>query len=264
MEKDSIILEKVHKYELELLNEFKLFCESHDLKYSLGYGSLLGAIRHKGFIPWDDDIDVLMPREDFSKLVGLFENDDKTNIALQTNFSDENYTDGNARLVLKNTVYLNEENVDLHYKYQGVWIDIWPLDFFTDLKKAKKRKKTINYLTALLRIKVLKFKAIPTFKRKFIKTLMIPFSKKFLLNNRDNRYVKNLGKKHLVNFNGVYSFEKEIFPASLFDDLIVTRFENISVNIPKDYAQILEQLYGDYMTPPKTKKIYHKPIKVEL
>ena len=71
----------------------------------------------------------------------------------------------------------------------------------------------------------------------------------------------NLG---LINFNGVYSFEKEIYSSFLFDDLISVEFEGISVFVPKDYATILEKLYGNYMVLPKNQNIYHMPIKVKL
>ena len=69
--KKPLSLEEVKKIETEILTEFAAFCESNNLKYYLGYGTLLGAARHKGFIPWDDDVDVLMPRSDYNKFIEL-------------------------------------------------------------------------------------------------------------------------------------------------------------------------------------------------
>ena len=118
----KIDIEEVRKIELEILNCFHKFCEKKQMLYYLAYGSLLGAVRHKGFIPWDDDIDVYMPRDDYEKFINIF-NDDTNHLKISSVYNEEKYYLQYSKLVKSNTIILGNQE----YK-SGISIDIFPLD----------------------------------------------------------------------------------------------------------------------------------------
>src|SRR5699024_7471673 len=120
-------IKEVQKDQLDILIEFDRICKKNNIKYQLFAGTLLGAIRHKGFIPWDDDIDVCMLREDYEKFLNICNKDMKNEYFLQTYNSDTNYIMQFAKLRKNNTIFLERvtANCDIHH---GVYIDIFPLD----------------------------------------------------------------------------------------------------------------------------------------
>ena len=152
------VLKKVQKEELDILVFFDAFCRQHNLRYSLAYGSLLGAVRHKGFIPWDDDIDVIMPREDYELLIRLF--DDKTNrFFLQSHYSEAHYYYPFAKIRKNGTVFREKFLEDKQINH-GFYIDVFPADKVRD-KKRKKDYFYIRYQNTILHSKFIKNKYCP-------------------------------------------------------------------------------------------------------
>lgn len=128
------ILQKMHSLHLMLADELKRICEAHNIKYFMIAGTLLGAVRHKGFIPWDDDMDFGMMREDFEKFLAVAEADlDSDKIYLQSERNTEYYAFNYAKLRLKNTSVIEEYSsaVDID---KGIYIDIFPMDAVADNK----------------------------------------------------------------------------------------------------------------------------------
>lgn len=119
-------IEKLHKVLFEMLNDFDIFCRENNIEYSLAYGTLLGAVRHKGFIPWDDDLDVMMTRENYKKFLSLFSNNEK--YTLQKEQVD--YPLYFSKLRKNKTAFI--ENIKYRKPYrnihQGIFIDIFPAD----------------------------------------------------------------------------------------------------------------------------------------
>ena len=105
-EYDKETLTKVHEIELELLNEFVRICDKHNLTYFLVGGTLLGAVRHSGFIPWDDDIDVGMPRVDYDKFINIAKNELKNDYLLDSVETDKNYFLPFAKILKRNTLFI--------------------------------------------------------------------------------------------------------------------------------------------------------------
>ena len=125
---------------LEIFKAFVAVCEKHHLRYYLIGGTCLGAVRHKGFIPWDDDIDVGLPREDYEKFIQLQDEFKDTPYFIQTWKSDPKYIYGYAKLRNSNTTYI--ENFYKHFQFnQGLWIDIFPIDGFSRVVKPAKKFK---------------------------------------------------------------------------------------------------------------------------
>ena len=122
----EIDLKELKQIETEILKQVHFVCEQQGFRYSLAGGTLLGAIRHKGFIPWDDDIDIFMPRPDYNKLVDFCKNNDMP-FKLLSNDTDERYGYLFAKAMAKDTVIIeensNSQNIDM-----GVYIDIFPIE----------------------------------------------------------------------------------------------------------------------------------------
>lgn len=131
---------ELQKYGLKILSEFHNICEANNIKYILDYGTLLGAVRHKGFIPWDDDIDVAMTREDFNKFQELASKLLPENMFLQTNESDENYYNTFAKIRIPDNNYI-EKAVEHFDHVHGPWIDIFIYDYKYDDENLNRKKQ---------------------------------------------------------------------------------------------------------------------------
>ena len=133
-------LRQMQLTELGLLKEFAKICESLGLRYSLGGGSLLGAVRHKGFIPWDDDIDVMMPRPDYDKFVEYCRNNE---VPFDTPFGEDNFAEiaMSTKIYDRDTVLVPKiRDKDSREGLRGLYIDIFPIDGLGDTLKAATKK----------------------------------------------------------------------------------------------------------------------------
>lgn len=121
------ILKKVQNYQIEILDEVVRICQKHGLQYFIIAGNLIGAIRHKGFIPWDDDIDIAMMREDYNKFLRIASEEIDSRFLVDYVENNENYYLPFAKIRIKDSLY--EESVQKSYQGpKGIWIDIFPLD----------------------------------------------------------------------------------------------------------------------------------------
>ena len=137
----QLTISEIQQIEYELLIQFDEYCHKNRITYFLSNGTLLGAIKYKGFIPWDEDIDVLVPREDYNRLINSFK--DNEQLRLFSYERNKNYRFPFAKLCDIHTIkeeYSYENSVNL-----GLNIDIFPLDYWkNDLMEAKKESKIIN------------------------------------------------------------------------------------------------------------------------
>lgn len=240
-----------------ILSEIDRICNLHNLKYALMYGTLLGAVRHKGFIPWDDDIDIVMPIKDYKKLIEVFNKECGKNYFLQSAQTDKNYWFAYAKVRRTDTLFA-EKNCRKVKGCQGIFVDIFPI-FYTDntdpvyvtslLEKYQrcvataciKQKLSVNFgkkawLTA---------KFMPRSATKWLEKAVEDFSENetdFLIIPGMDASFKALNK---------YFFKKEdIFPAEK------TIFEDKEFYAVKEKDKVLTQLYGDYMKlPPEDKRV---------
>lgn len=264
-EYDGETLSHVHDVELMILKDFIEICEEHNLNYYMYAGSLLGTIRHKGFIPWDDDLDVVMFREDFEKFKKIFPTLNYSKYELLSNEANEDYFYYFAKLMLKDTRF-EEEWINQLSFHIGFNIDIFVLDDLSEGKYSSKYQIWKSFLyNRLLVSSNLKLDNLPFF------TKLISHSLYYIL-NFFNLKTSNLMNKSL-NFLKKYSNENSeyvfdiaananeyplIFKKSDFDMGVKAQFEDIHVNVPKNYDEILTNLYGDYMQlPPEDKRYNH-------
>lgn len=250
---------------LELLKEFIRVCEENNLTYFACAGTTIGAVRHKGFIPWDDDIDVMMPRPDFEKLTKLKNPFSDKKYFLQNYRSDHCYILNYAKLRDSSTTYIENFYAAQRINH-GVWIDIFPID------GRSRRKKPNRFLARLqgLRFWANVYLCYPyAFRRKiraktfFIDIILNLFAFLFFPFNiflYRNRYVDWWSKRikydeaTYVGIIGDYYINHAIWPKEWTDDKIMMKFEDIEVAIPKEYDKYLTYIYGDYMTPPPNNK----------
>lgn len=262
---DDETLKHIHDVELMILKDFIVFCKENNLTYFMYAGSLLGSIRHNGFIPWDDDLDVVMLRDDFEKFKSLYSSNEKYELLSME--SEENYLYFFAKLSLKNTRFEEEWASQLEFDI-GFNIDIFVLDDLADGKYARYYQIMRSfYYNRLLIMSKLRLNDI-SFVLKVI-THSVYYILNFLRVNRPklNRKCLNFLSRYAdENAKNVFDISANaneyplIYDKSDFGEVEKVKFEDIYVNVPKNYDKILTELYGDYMELPPEDKRYNHPI----
>ena len=256
--------------ELEILKYFIRVCEENGLRYFLLGGTLLGAVRHKGFIPWDDDVDVCMPREDLNRLADLFASGEHVYEYVSYETAPE-YRYSWPRLISRNMKIINRSAVKPREEY--AWIDLIPLDGFPDEGvKRKLHKIKLSFWWDLNQI--LQFDELVDQKRKrsaagqiavkgasLFKGLgkMIDFHtclKK--LNETLMEYPYDSDTKDVINYLAAYGFN-EVFPRGCFKTVVQKEFEGVMMNCPGNYDKVLKTIYDvNYMElPPESERNKH-------
>lgn len=249
----EITLEEMRTIQLDILKQIHTFCQKHSLRYSLGGGTLLGAVRHKGYIPWDDDVDIMMPRPDYEKFLKEFENDASKNLTVQCYKNDETY----AFLFAK--VFDNRTTLIENGAANGIYVDIFPIDGLPSKKELAKYLQTLNEMgkNVVKTTKYYNFQNKKSLKlRYWIKCLLYPNRAKAikLLESFFTSYPFETSK-FAGAITGRYK-EKEWMPVSTFKNYISLSFEGDTFSCIADYDSYLEKHYGDYMQlPPKEQQV---------
>lgn len=267
-------INKIHELDLIISEELKRICEKHNIKYFMIAGTLLGAVRHKGFIPWDDDMDFGMLRSDFDNFISVCEYElDKKKFYLETMENSESYPYNFAKIRLKNTKIIEEFSKDSLTEEKGIFIDIFPIDFVSNRKlkrifqyklfwiarnllliklnyASKHKKRKISYKLARL---LLFF--VPVDFLKFIKRISIEIA-----NNEEVATIKKV-----VTSDGAYGLEKETLEKEWVDGIDYYPFEGTFYPGISKYDEYLSYFYGDYTKlPPKNKRNQHKRMNVDF
>lgn len=266
------MLKKVHNVETDILKAIINVCEKNNITYYIDWGTLLGAIRHKGFIPWDDDIDICMPRDDyelFSKIAKKELPKGYTWEHFSTNFNVPTYF---GKVKKDNTKFVEEayKNLSIHH---GIFVDIFPVDVVpSDIKLQKKycRKcRTLIKIYASKTIKEITTEKDPIKKfiykciRLFLHTILKFIPKQVLYKKLDFELRKyNSNEKDFLccvgSYNGIQKYS-DVFP------LKKVEFEGIQVNGPNNCDVVLSKEYGNYMElPPKDQRVGHCPSILEV
>ncbi len=258
---DENVLKHLQNLELMILKDFIKVCDENNLMYYIYGGSLLGAVRHKGFIPWDDDIDVIMFREDYEKFKKIFLSQPNEKYELLTYESHDDYFFLFSKIMLKDTKFeewwVNQVSFSV-----GINIDVFVLDDVSnnDLK-CFIQTKICRLLDRLLTISVIKLVDYPIIVQSASNCLHRIFS---LLRIKPIKIIK-LCLKLLTRYNNTEKIcdicalhHPEIYRRIDFGDGEKIKFEDIDVNAPVNPHSILEQIYGDYMElPPEDQRYNH-------
>lgn len=247
---------KVWQEELNMTEIVKEICDKYDINYSLNGGSLLGAVRHRGFIPWDDDIDIMMLRKDYEKFLSVAEKELKEPYFLQYYKTEKGYYYGHAQIRNSYTTAFIKNDKFNNFNH-GIFIDIFPLDNIPDdlnvrkiyLNKISKFKKILSIYTV---------RSSDNYLKKLIKEVV--FGIYWKIKNIDKELEKfeiECEKYNNVKTKecGAISFIQDgvKYDNSWFEDYIETDFEYLKLKIIKEYDSFLTRQYGDYMKIPKNK-----------
>lgn len=258
-------MKDIWSVQLDLLKVFIETCEKNKLRYYIIYGTLLGAVRHKGFIPWDDDIDITMPREDYEKLKEISESEFKEPYFFQTPENDKNcFYGGFSRFRNSDTTGISVMDMG-HDCNNGIWIDILPLDTCVrNQKKIKKKVKKIYIFQKLLYSKIYgkdyeKFWDMSKFEWKLYCFIAKLSTHKWLC-NCFNKSVTAYNEKD-SEYVGIFTHygRYQMFDKRDFESTVSIDFENLKLEAPIGYKRCLEMSMGrDYMKyPPLDKRKPH-------
>lgn len=278
-------LDRLRAVEIELYFEFARICEKFQLQYVTGCGTALGAIRHKGYIPWDDDMDFLMPRADYERFIEIAPKELGDKYGLLEPRTEKNYVMAFAKIIRKDSTFI--EATDTHLKYHsGIFIDIFPMDYWPQEKKKRDyvafRCFVLARLCCLATYKKPKLPVgMKPWKGKIahIGCCMIHYGLKLFGQSTQklyNRYLKSVMATspeeagHYVTDmcacrirkDGMFGLQYK--DTDLFTPMDVP-FEDIQLPIPKKYDSYLTILYKDYMKlPPEDERHCHPPAVLEF
>ena len=243
---------------LDILKDIHQFCVANNIRYSIAYGTLLGAVRHKGYIPWDDDIDIMMPRDDYARFIKTYGNSIYRIADLSKN---PEYSLPFAKVEDSRTImneYVEGETV------YGAYVDVFPVDNVpNNVFKRKPFYWRMSFWRALYNLKTIKTRK----GRSLMKNLVLIVSHnvlRFVSKQDIARRISEMASTYMgnhTNYMGVVA-DPELYsyyvPSRFFDDYIELPFETLIVKSIKEYDRYLKAAYGDYMQlPPVEKRVSH-------
>lgn len=263
---DEVEREKLKKCLLEMYDEIENVCKKHGLTVMLAYGSALGAIRHKGFIPWDDDMDVMMPRKDYEQFVKIFKEELSEDYVLYAPTSEEGVTNRFAKVIKKGTKMVDVYNVNTSFE-KGIYIDIFPMDTVSKNRMIRRVKggffHFVGFIGTSVYLKKFDNQIIRGFmessklsKKNYKMRLIVGsifsffsyetwyrFLDKIISKEEDSEYYS-----HLTGYCSPAMKKDILFPP------IEAEFEGRKVMIPHNADMYLKSIYGDYMKIPPVEK----------
>lgn len=246
-------IDELKKCEVGILKAFIKVCDTLGLKYYLAEGTLLGAVRHEGFIPWDDDIDVVMPRSDYNRFLAEGQKLLPKHYFIQTRKTDAEYYFSFAKLRDCRTTNIEYGIKDLDINH-GVWIDVFPLDYYPSsilLQKLEWFKR--KCLTLVIRYTTGVYKLVGVrsiHKRLLIQLIRLRYpTLTSALEALDKLNGKHQTGTYVTNHGSRYE-EKEVVPSDWYGEGTFLLFEGIRAKVPENFHDLLTHIYGDYMQLP--------------
>lgn len=265
---EKSILEKLHKNMLEIYQEISQICDRHNLTYFVVGGTLLGAEIHKGYIPWDDDLDIAMPREDYDKFIDVYSKELGERFYLHHTKTDQDYWLPFAKVRLNHTVFLEEKrkNVKAH---AGIYVDIFPFDYAskknTILHKMKWRLMT--YLNNYINQKVTgnNVSSRSSFFLNWV-WAMFSISKLSLFRDKLMRSFDKGERKYFVDLAGGRRLDNSYFLISDILPIKEMKFGTTTVKAPNNSESYLLQLYTEKykIIPPVEEQVTHNPLEIKF
>lgn len=245
----------IHRREILMLKEFIRICDKHNLIYYMLGGTLLGAVRHKGFIPWDDDIDIGMPRNDFEKFKSIVKQEVTYPFYCENDNDISSYKLAFMKFCDSETqVYWEHNNEKI---VVDLWMDIFPIDGMPG-NILKRKIHEYRYLYSRMMANLAQFSNIVNLNKKnrpFYESLIINIARKLNLekllnyNKWQKKYIEVISKystseKYAGNYTGAYKL-REVVPSDYFGKGEKLDFEGLKVNAPSKYKEYLTAIYGN-------------------
>ena len=252
-------INEVQQMQLALMKELHKFLVDNEINYYFLGGSALGAVRHKGFIPWDDDIDIGMFRKDYEKFLTLCDRFDTKHEVI--NFKKTNNSDNLLTRIYFNKTYIDNKQLRCSKLDKRLYLDIFPLDNIPDeTKKQVKFEKKINRLKRIILmidVRIYTQSSIKFITKKMISQILKTF-RNIILNKGDKLLKKYKDEKTIkvASLCSQYSFKKQLMDKKIYGTPTLVKFEDAYFYIPEMYDEYLSQLFGeDYMlVPPEEKR----------
>jgi len=257
-----IELKEIWAVEQDILDHIDAFCREHGLRYSLAYGTLLGAVRHKGFIPWDDDVDIMMPREDYEKLLQLW---DVPGYILQNKYTNDDFSQNFTKIRKDNTAFIQDES-EKHVSYHtGIFVDIFPADRVAP--EGWRRK--LQFVACAVNLLYAREHTSGT-KTEFVEKilLLIPRSIRLRLYRWSEKFIGrwngNCEKMYFIHAT-IYE-AKWRYSSDVFDNFVQLEFAGKMYSCIAGYEKALKEVYGNYMElPPEEDRVLkHYPLYVSI
>lgn len=243
-------MNEVWAVQLRLLCAFDGVCFRHGLTYFAGGGTLLGAVRHGGYIPWDDDVDLFMPRYDYDRLLALTAAF-RPPFFLQTAYNDTGYSRGHAQLRLDGTTAILTGERGKYRFHQGIFIDIFPLDFVPDdpVEQAAQRRRLARWNRLLAA--TVRYPGSPhkTPLKTAIHCLLKPVPYRWIYRRMEAECKRYHRTSRVALLGFAPQSDRWVMPASAFAGSVRWSFEGTTIPIPVGFDAVLTAAYGDWRTP---------------
>ncbi|MEG0026691.1 MAG: LicD family protein [Raoultibacter sp.] len=257
--REYLTLQQLQSVALELLLDFDAFCKGHGVSYALCGGSMLGAARHQGFIPWDDDIDVMLLRSEYDKLLSLAPEASLDGNHALVSVRDKTFARDYARYIRKD--FGKEEDETTEEDCPWIGVDIFPIDFISDSDELFVRQlRDRRFWHELVVTCSSPFNAGSTFVKKWVRNIIRPFAfayGRFRAAEKSEAICKRFNDspgRDIAIVCGMYG-TKERWSSSGYQPLIEVPFEGHLLPAPHDFDAYLSAIYGDYMQlPPENKR----------
>lgn len=262
-------LRKLQMVEVDTLKEILRICNGHNLKCYLWYGTLLGALRHNGFIPWDDDMDLAMPEEDYDQFLRIARTELRKEFFLQHIETDPNYFPAFARVRRNNTTFIPDVYKRAHFIHNGVWVDIYPLRYaksdssLSEKIKFRVLRKVFRPITAVNALGVQSNSIVKRIGGAIIQKMNLKTLQK--LNDKVASSCKKKDARFMVSEGTSMNMHRYYYPIEYFGEGVIHDFEGVPCLIPVESDKLLRQIYGDYMQlPPEEERVGHLPTICDL
>lgn len=264
------LMNKIHACGQEILDEFVRICTDNNLKYYLIAGTLLGSVRHQGPIPWDDDVDVCMPRADYEKFKEIMLNRPDGEIYhIHCRENDTAYPSRLSRLMKRDTVYRNRAWSNRNMRYSELWLDIFPLDDAPSAEDQQYQKfaQRMDFIKTLCFNKVSNDTKKMSYKSKLLHGVLklLPMKLLVSLDEKMMRKYQGRGCDCYMNWGSKYGYIKQTMPKAWYEPSTEVLYSGKYYSAPGQWDKVLTNIYGDYMTPPpKDEQIGHDAIDIQV
>lgn len=248
-------IKELRSLQMGILDDVDRFCNTHHLRYSLSSGTLIGAVRHGGYIPWDDDIDIYMPREDYERFLASYADQEGRYRVLDPN-KESHYYYTFAKVVDQRTRMVEKETKGYEI---GVYIDVFPVDYVTD--DMKRRQRVFKWKKLLYKIRRCKISNDNPLHSQlaYWAYRLLPISVAMIERWIRQLIVLKTPTATLCNMTEAGPKMKGCFPAEDMATVVDMPFEDRTYKAMVGYRDYLEYTYGDYMAlPPEDQRVTHK------